>query len=37
MTNGLCLAFAELLYGDRADAGAAEEAFNSADGSSGCG
>jgi hypothetical protein len=31
-TNGLLLAFAEILYGDRADADAAEQAFNSTDG-----
>ena len=32
MTNGLFLAFAEMLYGDEADADAAEQAFNSTDG-----
>src|SRR5262249_27105982 len=31
-TNGLYLAFAEMLYGERADADAAEQAFNSFDG-----
>lgn len=31
-TNGLLLAFAEVLYGDQADADAAEQAFNSTDG-----
>jgi hypothetical protein len=30
--NGLYLAFADMLYGDRADAEAAEQAFNSTDG-----
>jgi hypothetical protein len=32
MTNGLLLAFAEMLYGDRADADSAEEAFTDNDG-----
>lgn len=31
-TNGLCLAFAGMLYGEEADADAAEQAFNSTDG-----
>jgi hypothetical protein len=31
-TNGLLLAFAEMLYGDHADADAAEQAFHSTDG-----
>jgi hypothetical protein len=32
MMNGLCLAFAEMLYGDQADPDSAEQAFNSTDG-----
>jgi hypothetical protein len=32
VTNGLYLAFVEMLYGEQADADAAEQAFNSTDG-----